>query len=66
LSQGYIGHLATTEAFFYGLDTLPLLIAIGIYVPFWPGMFIPPDVTLLPKEAEREVEQKFPHGASAV
>ncbi|EIW82130.1 RTA1-domain-containing protein [Coniophora puteana RWD-64-598 SS2] len=66
LSQGYIGHLATTEAFFYGLDTLPLLIAIGIYVPFWPGMFISPDATFLPKEAEREVEQKFPHGASVV
>jgi len=66
LSQGYIGYLATTEAFFYGLDTLPLLIAIGIYVPFWPGMFISPDVTRLPKETEREMEQKRSHDTSAV
>lgn len=40
LSQGYQGHLATTEAFFYGLDTLPLFLAISIYTPFWPGRFI--------------------------
>ncbi|KAF7292330.1 RTA1-domain-containing protein [Mycena chlorophos] len=40
LSQGYIGHLATTESFFYGLDTLPLFIAISTYVVFWPGRFI--------------------------
>jgi len=42
LSQGYIGHLATTESYFYALDTLPLFIAITVYVPFWPGRFIPP------------------------
>lgn len=41
LSEGYLGHLATTEAFFYGLDTLPLFIAIAIYVPFWPGRYVP-------------------------
>ncbi|KAF8076468.1 RTA1-like protein [Lyophyllum atratum] len=40
LSEGYQGHLATTEAFFYGLDTLPLFIAIVVYTPFWPGRFI--------------------------
>ncbi|KAF5388158.1 hypothetical protein D9615_000468 [Tricholomella constricta] len=40
LSEGYQGHLATTESFFYGLDTLPLLIAIVVYTPFWPGRFI--------------------------
>jgi len=48
LSEGYIGHLATTESYFYGLDTLPLFIAIAVYVPFWPGRFIPrlePSVT---------------------
>ncbi|KDQ64594.1 hypothetical protein JAAARDRAFT_28237 [Jaapia argillacea MUCL 33604] len=42
LSQGFRGYLATTERFFYGLDTLPLFIAVAIYVPFWPGRFIPP------------------------
>ncbi|OCH86232.1 RTA1-like protein [Obba rivulosa] len=41
LSQGYTGHLSTTESFFYALDTLPLCIAIAIYVPFWPGRIIP-------------------------
>ncbi|KAF5344104.1 hypothetical protein D9758_008893 [Tetrapyrgos nigripes] len=40
LSEGFQGHLATSEAFFYGLDTLPLFIAIVVYVPFWPGRFI--------------------------
>jgi len=40
LSEGFNGHLATSEGFFYGLDTFPLLLAIGIYVPFWPGQFI--------------------------
>ena len=40
LSQGYQGHLATTEAFFYALDSLPLLHAIVVYVPFWPARMI--------------------------
>ncbi|KAH0587652.1 hypothetical protein H2248_006419 [Termitomyces sp. 'cryptogamus'] len=40
LSQGFQGRLATSEAFFYGLDTLPLFIAIVLYIPFWPGRFI--------------------------
>ena len=41
LSQGYRGYLATTEGFFYGLDSLPLLIAVAVYVPFWPARMIP-------------------------
>jgi hypothetical protein len=24
---------------FYGLHTLPLFVAISVYVPFWPGRF---------------------------
>jgi hypothetical protein len=40
LSQGYVGPLATNEATFYGLDTLPLWIAVTVYVFFWPGRFI--------------------------
>ncbi|RDB22661.1 Protein RTA1 [Hypsizygus marmoreus] len=40
LSEGYQGRLATSEAFFYGLDTLPLFFAIVLYTPFWPGRFI--------------------------
>ncbi|KAB5592102.1 Protein RTA1 [Ceratobasidium theobromae] len=49
LSQGFHGHLATTESLFYGLDTYPLFVSVAIYVPFWPGRFIsesnPSDVT---------------------
>jgi hypothetical protein len=40
LSQGFGGHLATTEGFFYGLDTYPLFLAIAVYIPFWPSQFI--------------------------
>ncbi|KZV97419.1 RTA1-domain-containing protein [Exidia glandulosa HHB12029] len=40
-SQGYFGTLATTEWVFYAFDTLPLFIAIAVYIPFWPGRFIP-------------------------
>ncbi|QRW02251.1 RTA1-like protein [Ceratobasidium sp. AG-Ba] len=40
LSEGFRGHLATTESLFYGLDTYPLFVAIVVYVPFWPGRFI--------------------------
>ncbi|KAK0453525.1 RTA1-like protein [Armillaria borealis] len=52
LSQGFEGRLATMESFFYGLDTLPLFIAVAIYVPFWPGRFIPP----IPVEYKTELE----------
>jgi len=40
LSQGFDGPLTTNEALFYGLDTLPLFIAVALYIPFWPGRFI--------------------------
>ena len=41
MSQGYSGKIATTEAYFYAFDTLPLFIAILVYTPFWPGRFTP-------------------------
>ncbi|KIK79587.1 hypothetical protein PAXRUDRAFT_834021 [Paxillus rubicundulus Ve08.2h10] len=44
LSQGYLGYLITTEAFFYVLDTLPLVVAVSVYAPFWPGRFIKNEV----------------------
>ncbi|KAF7789480.1 hypothetical protein EIP86_000426 [Pleurotus ostreatoroseus] len=37
----YQGHLTTTEKYFYLLDLLPLLVALVIYIPFWPGRYIP-------------------------
>jgi hypothetical protein len=55
LSQGFEGHLSTIEAFFYGLDTLPLFLAIVVYIPFWPGRFIPSAVKPVDEE-ERQAD----------
>ncbi|KAH7909729.1 RTA1 like protein-domain-containing protein [Hygrophoropsis aurantiaca] len=41
LKNDAAGYLTTTEGYFYGLDFLPLFIAISVYVFFWPGKFIP-------------------------
>ncbi|KAJ7929961.1 RTA1-like protein [Mycena leptocephala] len=54
LSQGYDGYLATTERFFYGLDTLPLFIAISTYVVFWPGKFIGDGTPPIPGNSVKE------------
>ncbi|KAG8865224.1 hypothetical protein FRB96_000114 [Tulasnella sp. 330] len=43
-SQGFQGHLTTTEFYFYCLDSLPLFIGIVGYVVFWPGSFISKDL----------------------
>lgn len=40
LGQGFSGSIATNEVLFYGLDALPLYIAVYVYIPFWPGRFI--------------------------
>jgi len=56
LGQGFHGHLGTTEAFFYGLDTLPLFLAIVVFVPFWPGRFIPNEKTVERAETEAPTE----------
>lgn len=37
--QGYSSHLATTEIYFYFFDTLIMLLATGIYIPFFPPAF---------------------------
>jgi len=39
-SQGDFGPLATNQAAFFLLDSLPLFIAVVIYIPFWPGQYI--------------------------
>lgn len=41
LAGGFRGYLITHEVFFYVLDSLPLIVAIGIYVPFYPSSFYP-------------------------
>ncbi|KAA1474333.1 RTA1-domain-containing protein [Dentipellis sp. KUC8613] len=57
MSQGFSGPLSTTEGYFYGLDTLPLFIAVVVYIPFWPGRFIhaPPK----PKSADEEQRENL-------
>ncbi|KAG7447623.1 uncharacterized protein BT62DRAFT_1074994 [Guyanagaster necrorhizus] len=37
--SGTYGH----PVFFYCLDSLPLLLSIGVYMPFWPGKYITKD-----------------------
>ncbi|KIJ70506.1 hypothetical protein HYDPIDRAFT_23606 [Hydnomerulius pinastri MD-312] len=60
LSQGFHGYLATTEVFFYALDTLPLVVAIIVYVPFWPGRFIGEDHQDLPVTEPKLSESPSP------
>ncbi|KAI0789774.1 RTA1 like protein-domain-containing protein [Abortiporus biennis] len=66
LGQGFHGKLATTEGYFYGLDTLPLFISIAIFVPFWPGRFIPPfDISRVRQEGELKVEDVSGNGRTS-
>ncbi|KAG9040221.1 hypothetical protein FRB95_000150 [Tulasnella sp. JGI-2019a] len=51
-SEGFQGHLSTTEYFFYCLDSLPLFIAIVVYIPFWPGRFISNDIPRITTDEE--------------
>ncbi|KAG1898317.1 uncharacterized protein F5891DRAFT_1174221 [Suillus fuscotomentosus] len=39
-SQGFRGNLSTSEIAFYLGDTIPVCLAIFVYIPFWPGRFI--------------------------
>ncbi|KAG2077360.1 RTA1-domain-containing protein [Suillus decipiens] len=56
VAQGFHGSLTESEEAFYLGDTFPLLVAIVIYVPFWPGRFITgrlaPSVNELPNRQE--------------
>ncbi|KAI0092852.1 RTA1-domain-containing protein [Irpex rosettiformis] len=45
LSEGFGGYLSRTEVFFYTLDFVPLIVALLVYIPFWPGRFLPQEVT---------------------
>jgi hypothetical protein len=40
LAQGNGGYLLTHEIYFYVFDSLPLLIAISVYIPFWPSKYL--------------------------
>jgi len=51
-AQGFGGYLVTHEVYFYVLDTLPLLLAISIYIPFWPAKYIISDADAYQMEAK--------------
>jgi hypothetical protein len=38
LAQGWRGYLITTEAWFYGFDTLPMAVCMGIWIIGQPGI----------------------------
>ena len=42
LAQGWNGYLITTEPWFYGFDTAPMLICLGIWVFGHPGITLGP------------------------
>ncbi|KAK0206971.1 RTA1 like protein-domain-containing protein [Desarmillaria ectypa] len=42
-------YVRTHEVFFYCLDSLPLLLSIGVYMPFWPGKYINKD-SIVPRD----------------
>ncbi|KAF8960755.1 RTA1-like protein [Flammula alnicola] len=72
LTQGFQGQLATSEPLFYGLDSLPLFIAIAVYIPFWPGRFIAPTTQrsetgeeILLTNVDGHVYSKLQKGASS-
>ena len=39
-SQGYRGYIPTHEVFFYTLDSLPLFLAIIVWVFVWPSLYL--------------------------
>ena len=43
-AQGYQGVLRTTEIYFYLLDSLPLLLAMSVWIFVWPPTFLLQDV----------------------
>ena len=64
LSQGFKGAIARDEGLFYGLDTLPLFIAVVIYIGFWPGRFISPQALAESNAAEIKDGEHTPRNAT--
>jgi hypothetical protein len=42
-AQGFHGYLSVHEVYFWTLDALPLVIAIAVFIPYWPGKLLPAD-----------------------
>ncbi|KAG1783275.1 RTA1-domain-containing protein [Suillus placidus] len=59
IAQGFHGSLGSSEEAFYLGDTLPLLVAIVIYIPFWPGRFITAELAPSVNESQNDHELSF-------
>ncbi|KAG1815470.1 RTA1-domain-containing protein [Suillus subaureus] len=64
IAQGFHGALASSEEAFYLGDTLPLFVAIVIYVPFWPGRFIIGKLAPSVNESQNGQELLYSRGTS--
>ncbi|KAF9024210.1 hypothetical protein BDZ89DRAFT_1162384 [Hymenopellis radicata] len=47
--------IRSNEAYFYCLDFLPLILAISVYMPWWPGKYLTRD-SLVQKEPKKTLE----------
>ncbi|CBQ72726.1 conserved hypothetical protein [Sporisorium reilianum SRZ2] len=45
MADGWLGYLATTPVYFDVLDGLMIVLAIGVFIPFYPGRILPRDKT---------------------
>ncbi|GAA6017615.1 hypothetical protein JCM11491_005302 [Sporobolomyces phaffii] len=65
-SQGYDGYLARTEAYFYLLDALPLLVSMSLYALFWPPRFVAGARATGTYETldHLPLQSSYPHGAT--
>ncbi|KAM0752977.1 RTA1-domain-containing protein [Meredithblackwellia eburnea MCA 4105] len=50
---GYTGYLATHEGYFYCLDSLPLFLAMSLYIVWWPPLYVVPSA---PKDRRKSQE----------
>lgn len=63
-SQGWTGFLASHERYFYGLEALPMLLALLLFVFIHPGQFLPegrgkPSSTRSPSAADIEEDREM-------
>ncbi|KAJ3758563.1 RTA1 like protein-domain-containing protein [Lentinula raphanica] len=49
--EGSSSTISTTEIYLYLLDVLPLMIAIGVYIPFWPGNYMTGEDSIVDRAA---------------
>jgi RTA1 like protein len=62
LAQGWRGYLITTEPWFYGFDTFPMALCMGIWIIGHPGITLGKELgrsNLLEKNSNRDSEDRF-------